>query len=119
MGGGGELWETAQEPDLAVSAVPIAVDAGEAPEAADDEADPAEEISEGSAELPVQPVPPQEGRQVETQEQKGGFLGYSFVTSDGYGGRALEYGFLRSSPSGGLFYRSLHKDSNFELEGHS
>ena len=56
-------------------------------------------------------------RVVETLEQKGGNLGYSFVSVDGYGGRASEYGFLHSSRSGGLFYRTLAKDGNFELEG--
>ena len=56
-------------------------------------------------------------RVVETLEQKGGNLGYSFVSVDGYGGRASEYGFLHSSRSGGLFYRAMEKDGNFELEG--
>ena len=56
-------------------------------------------------------------RVVETLEQKGGRLGYSLISVDGYGGRASEYGFLHSSRSGGLFYRSLEKDGNFELEG--
>ncbi|HBG04034.1 MAG: hypothetical protein A2075_22495 [Geobacteraceae bacterium GWC2_58_44] len=57
-------------------------------------------------------------RQVEALEQKGGSLGYSFVIRDGHGGRAHEYGLLRSSRSGGLFYRNLEKDSNLELEGY-
>jgi hypothetical protein len=56
-------------------------------------------------------------RVVETLEQKGGRLGYSLVATDGYGGRASGYGFLHSSRSGGLFYRTLEKDGNFELEG--
>jgi hypothetical protein len=56
-------------------------------------------------------------RQVETLEQKGGFLGYNYLANSGYGGRADEYGFLHSSPGGGLFYRSLKKESNLELEG--
>ena len=56
-------------------------------------------------------------RVVDTLEQKGGSLGYSFVTGEGYGGRASGYGFLHSSPSGSLFYKALAKDGNFELEG--
>jgi hypothetical protein len=56
-------------------------------------------------------------RVVETLEQKGGQLGYSLISVDGYGGRAAPYGFLHSSRSGGLFYRTLEKDGNFELEG--
>ena len=56
-------------------------------------------------------------RVVQTLEQKGGKLGYSFSAVEGYGGRASEYGFLHSSKSGGLFYRALEKDLNFELEG--
>lgn len=56
-------------------------------------------------------------RVVETLEQKGGQIGYSFVDGRGYGGRAAPYGFLHSSRSGGLFYRTLEKDGNFELEG--
>ena len=56
-------------------------------------------------------------RVVESLEQKGGQLGYSFVGVDGYGGRASEYGFLHSSRSGGLFYRTLEKEGNLELEG--
>jgi len=56
-------------------------------------------------------------RVVETLEQKGGQIGYSFVEVRGYGGRATPYGFLHSSRSGGLFYRTLEKDGNFELEG--
>jgi hypothetical protein len=60
---------------------------------------------------------PEDERQVGTLEQKGGHLGYDFVFRDGYGGRAAPYGFLHSSQSGGLFYRSMEKDSNFELEG--
>jgi len=62
-------------------------------------------------------VSPEDERQVESLEQKGGSLGYNFVVRDGFGGRALEYGFLRSSRSGGLFYRHLEKDTNLELEG--
>jgi len=56
-------------------------------------------------------------RVVETLEQKGGSIGYNVVNSAGHGGRASEYGFLHSSRSGGLFYRTLEKDGNFELEG--
>jgi len=56
-------------------------------------------------------------RVVETLEQKGGQLGYNLVSVRGYGGRAMPYGFLHSSRSGGLFYRTLEKDGNFELEG--
>ena len=62
-------------------------------------------------------VSPEDGRQVESLEQKGGSLGYNFVVHDGFGDRALEYGFLHSSRSGGLFYRHLKKDTNLELEG--
>jgi len=60
---------------------------------------------------------PEDERQVDVLEQKGGALGYSFVFDDGYGGRALEYGWLKSSRSGGLFYRHLEKDSNLEVDG--
>ncbi|MBJ6800015.1 hypothetical protein [Geomonas propionica] len=56
-------------------------------------------------------------RQVEVLEQKGGSLGYNFIFGDGYRGRAVEYGFLKSSRSGGLFYRHMEKDTNLELEG--
>lgn len=56
-------------------------------------------------------------RQVETHEAKGGFLGYSFVGGEGYGGRAEPYGYLRSSKSGGLYYKNLQKDQNLDLEG--
>ncbi|GFO70534.1 outer membrane channel lipoprotein [Geomonas limicola] len=56
-------------------------------------------------------------RVVETLEQKGGQIGYSFLDVRNYGGRAAPYGYLHSSRSGGLFYRSLEKDGNFELEG--
>lgn len=76
---------------------------------------------------PVEPEPqllveesvaqPDEERHVDVLEQKGGALGYSFVFDDGFGGRALEYGMLKSSRSGGLFYRHMEKDSNLELEG--
>jgi len=72
----------------------------------------------------VDPGPPGEAavygadeRVVETLEQKGGRIGYNLVSVAGYGGRASEYGFLHSSRSGGLFYRTLAKDGNFELEG--
>ena len=58
-----------------------------------------------------------EERLVQTLVQKGGRLGYSLISAEGYGGRASEYGFLHSSPGGELFYRSLNKDGNFELEG--
>jgi hypothetical protein len=112
-----ELWETAQEPDASVSPLHAALHVEKGSDPAEDEADPADDQNETTDELPVEPAPPAEGRQVDTLEQKGGFLGYNFVTSDGYGGRAYEYGFLRSSRSGGLFYRSLTKDSNFDLEG--
>ena len=60
---------------------------------------------------------PEDERQVEVLEQKGGSLGYNWVTGEGYRGRALEYGFLKSSRSGGLFYRHMEKDTNVELEG--
>jgi hypothetical protein len=56
-------------------------------------------------------------RVVETLEQKGGQIGYSFSSTGGYGGRASQYSFLHSSKSGGLFYRTLEKDGNLELEG--
>lgn len=62
-------------------------------------------------------APPDEERRVDVHEQKGGFLGGSFVARDGFGGRAVEYGWLQSSRSGGLFYRHMEKDSNLELEG--
>ena len=58
-----------------------------------------------------------EDRQVDVLEQKGGALGYNFVFSDGFGGRALEYGWLKSSRSGGLFYRHMERDSNLEVDG--
>jgi hypothetical protein len=60
---------------------------------------------------------PEDGRQVEPAEQKGGFLGYSFIDTSGYGGRAFEYGYLRSSRSLGLFYNKLEQDSNLDLGG--
>ena len=56
-------------------------------------------------------------RIVEPLEQKGGRLGYHQTSVAGYGGRASEYGFLHSSASGELFYRTMKKDGNFELEG--
>jgi hypothetical protein len=56
-------------------------------------------------------------RVVERLEQKGGRLGYNWLSVDGYGGRASEYGFLHSSASGELFYRTMKKEGNFELEG--
>jgi hypothetical protein len=56
-------------------------------------------------------------RVVEPLEQKGGKLGYNLISVDGYGGRASEYGFLHSSAAGGLFYRTMKKEGNFELEG--
>ena len=62
-------------------------------------------------------LPYDDERQVGHLETKGGFLGYSFIGADGYGGRAHPYGFLRSSESGGLFYKNLQKDSNLDLEG--
>ncbi|QWV94550.1 hypothetical protein KP004_05010 [Geomonas oryzisoli] len=95
------------------------------------EQEPAEQAPAGGETLPlpavqepeVQPptigaVPlPEDERQVEVLEQKGGVLGYNFVFGDDNRGRALEYGFLKSSRSGGLFYRHMEKDTNFELEG--
>jgi len=63
-------------------------------------------------------VVPDGERQVHLLEQKGLSLGYNVLTDDGYGGRALEYGLLRSSRSGGLFYRNMQKDSNLELDGY-
>lgn len=81
----------------------------------------------GSVEVPTEPdpqlsvdaasVPAEYDRQVEVLEQKGGALGYSFLSSDGHAGHAMEYGFLESSRSGGLFYRHMEKDSNLELDG--
>lgn len=62
-------------------------------------------------------VPHEEGRQVETLEQKGGYIGYSLVGKDGSGVRAREYSYLHASRSGGLFYRKLQSDSNLEVEG--
>jgi len=61
---------------------------------------------------------PEEERQVDVLEQKGGSLGYSQLLHDGYRGRALEYGLLQSSRTGGLFYRNLQRESNLELEGY-
>lgn len=63
-------------------------------------------------------VAPDGERQVEHLEQKGLSLGYNFLSDDGYGGRALEYGLLRSSRGGELFYRNMQKDSNLELDGY-
>ncbi|MBU5636643.1 hypothetical protein KOM00_07830 [Geomonas sp. Red69] len=60
---------------------------------------------------------PEDERQVEVLERKGGALGYNFVFGEGERARALEYGFLKSSRSGGLFYRHMEKDTNLELEG--
>ncbi|HJV35999.1 hypothetical protein [Geomonas sp.] len=60
---------------------------------------------------------PEEERHVEQLIQQGGYLGYNGVAVSGHGGNAEPYGFLRSSPGGGLFYRSLKQDSNLELEG--
>ncbi|HEY5513426.1 MAG TPA: MtrB/PioB family outer membrane beta-barrel protein [Geomonas sp.] len=84
----------------------------------------AEEEPKETPQNPDASVPAGEGavyggdeRVVETLEQKGGNLGYSLVSNDGYGGRASGYGFLHSSRSGGLFYRALAKDGNSELEG--
>jgi len=87
-----DLWEAALEPDPQLSAAELS-----AAEAA---------------------VRPEDERQVEVLEQKGGSLGYSVLARDGYVGRAMEYGLLSSSRSGGLFYRSLQRDSNLELEGY-
>ena len=56
-------------------------------------------------------------RVVEPLEQKGGRLGYNWLSVDGYGGRASEYGFLHSSAGGELFYRTMKKEGSFELEG--
>lgn len=58
------------------------------------------------------PLPAEYDRQVEVLEQKGGELGYSFLFKQGHTGHAMEYGFLKSSRSGGLFYRHMEKDSN-------
>ncbi|GFO64665.1 hypothetical protein M1B72_15700 [Geomonas paludis] len=82
----------------------------------------AEPPAPAAEEPPVQPsieaIPlPEDERQVEVLEQKGGSLGYNFVFGEDNQGRALEYGFLKSSRSGGLFYRHMEKDSNLELEG--
>lgn len=63
------------------------------------------------------PAPAEYDRQVEPLEQKGGSLGYNFLSRDGHAGRAMEYGFLESSRSGGLFYRHMEKESNLELDG--
>jgi len=56
-------------------------------------------------------------RVVEPLEQKGGRLGYNWLSVDGHGGRASEYGFLHASGSGELFYRTMKKEGTFELEG--
>uniref|UniRef100_C6E333 Uncharacterized protein n=1 Tax=Geobacter sp. (strain M21) TaxID=443144 RepID=C6E333_GEOSM len=63
------------------------------------------------------PLPAEYDRQVEVLEQKGGSLGYNFLFKDGPAGRALEYGFLDSSRTGGVFYRHMEKDRNLELDG--
>ncbi|WP_026840641.1 porin family protein [Citrifermentans bremense] len=65
----------------------------------------------------LNPLPAEYDRQVEVLEQKGGSLGYNWLFRDRNAGRALEYGFLESSRSGGVFYRHMEKDSNLELEG--
>jgi hypothetical protein len=84
------------------------------------EADPAEgypvQLEEHSLDGDLVVVPEEE-REVHDLEQKGGWLGFRTVESDGYGGRALEYGLLRSSRSAGLFYRNLKKGNSLELEG--
>ncbi|WP_129126870.1 hypothetical protein [Geomonas oryzae] len=78
-------------------------------------AEPADEaVSQGAGEPAYVP---EDERQVEVLERKGGSLGYNFVFGDDNRGRALEYGFLKSSRSGGLFYRHMEKDTNLELEG--
>lgn len=89
----------------------MTVPAGRLTDPADEEDE--EDEEEASAEAP----PPEDERQVEILEQKGGALGYNFVFGEGFRGRALEYGWLESSRSGGLFYRRMEKDSNLELEG--
>ncbi|MBJ6727614.1 hypothetical protein [Geomesophilobacter sediminis] len=58
-----------------------------------------------------------EDHAAEIREEKGGYLGYRFLSTEKFGGRALDYGLLRSSKSGGLFFRRLEKDRSFELEG--
>lgn len=96
-----------QEPAAAEEATPAA---GQQPAAAAEEPEPQLQVG-GPAAMP------EDERQVEVLEQKGGSLGYNWVTGEGYRGRALEYGFLESSRSGGLFYRHMEKDTNLELEG--
>ncbi|WP_224983096.1 hypothetical protein [Geomonas agri] len=98
--------QTGAEAPAATEQPPVV--GGEVPPAAD--ASPVQPHIEGA------PLP-EDDRQVEVLERKGGFLGYNFVFGDGYRGRALEYGFLKSSRSGGLFYRHMEKDTNLELEG--
>ncbi|MBU5613101.1 hypothetical protein [Geomonas azotofigens] len=79
---------------------------------------PSPAAEEPAAQPPVEGAPlPEDERQVEVLEQKGGSLGYNFVFGDDYRGRAMEYGFLKSSRNGGLFYRHMEKDTNLELEG--
>lgn len=73
--------------------------------------------AEPQLQVPEGVRPPEDERQVEVLEQKGGFLGYNFIFGDGNRSRALEYGFLQSSRSGGVFYRHMEKDTNLELEG--
>lgn len=105
--------EGALEPERVVVA-DAAVDAGADAEAAGAEAADADAAAVDAVDAAAFDG---EERVVHTLEQKGGSLGYSFVSVDGYGGRASEYGLLSSSPSGALFYRTLKQDGNFELEG--
>jgi len=62
-------------------------------------------------------VPAPDERHVETLEQKGGSIGYRAVTREENAGRAVPYGYLHSSASGGLFYRRMDADSNIEVDG--
>lgn len=89
---------------------------GTVPDWADASAtEPADEAVSQAADEPA--YVPEDERQVEVLERKGGSLGYNFVFGQDNRGRALEYGFLKSSRSGGLFYRHMEKDTNLELEG--
>ncbi|MBJ6750641.1 porin family protein [Geomonas anaerohicana] len=88
----------------------------EQPPAVGTEPPPAVEVPPAQPQIEGVPLPEDE-RQVEVLEQKGGSLGYNFVFGEGYRGRAMEYGFLESSRSGGLFYRHMEKDTNLELDG--
>ena len=89
---------------------------GSVPEGADASA--AEPVGGSAPEAAEEPAPaPEDERHVEVLERKGGSLGYNFVFGEDNRGRALEYGFLQSSRSGGLFYRHMEKDTNLELDG--